>query len=59
MLNETRDGMSTHAGYEPIEIQPSDLVEQRRRRYYWCSWKVRARPGVELVERPGCTPSRL
>ena len=59
MMNETRNGMSMHAGYEPLEIQLSDLVEQRRRRYYWCSWKVRARPGVELVERPGCTPSRL
>ncbi len=55
MMNETRDAMSTHAGYEPIEIQVSDLLEQRRRRYYWCSWKVRARAGVELVERPGCT----
>ena len=59
MMNETRDGMSMHAGYEPLEIQLSDLVEQRRRRYYWCSWKVRARPGVELVERPGCTRVRL
>ncbi len=59
MSNECRDVMSKQAGYSPVEIQVADPVEQRRRRYFWCSWKVRARTGVVLEEQPGVTRVRL
>ena len=53
MTAQTRDLITAHSDLSPLHVNARDLVEQRRWRYYWCSWKVGSRSDGLFTEGPG------
>ena len=51
MSQESCDWISEKVGRRPYCLDMSDLVEQRRRRYFWPNWEVHERSTVKLEDR--------
>ena len=51
MDSSTCDWISSRIGRRPVCLDMADLVEQKRRRFFWPSWEVKSRPGVKVENR--------
>ena len=52
MAKWVADTISTDLGVHPIAICPSGRSPSRRLRFYWLTWKLKARAGTRLVHKP-------